>query len=205
MSVLGTAGFCLPTGCLILNRCTCCLVPSGLGILPSPAISPVLAPPPPPHPPTSHYQTAPFRRAYVCVRVCRLRSRRCCIIMAVSAVPPAHHFTRMPASDIDPPSDLPPPTFSGRHTRGRAVCIFPLLDVGSFQIKAVALLVCLSPDRGRSVQGLCRQVVSQSPARHGRVLGLLARRWFFQSHFEGLSRIEGTSWKTFSDACLIIY
>lgn len=31
----GTAGFCLPTGCVILNRCMCSLVPSGLGIFPN--------------------------------------------------------------------------------------------------------------------------------------------------------------------------
>lgn len=97
-SVLGTAGFCLPTGCLILNRCTCCLVPSGLGILPSPAISPASAP----LSTTSHFLTALFWCMYICAHVCRLRSRRSCIIMVVSAVPPAHHFTRMLASDIDP-------------------------------------------------------------------------------------------------------
>lgn len=31
----GTAGLCLPTGCGILNRCMCCHVPSGLGIIPN--------------------------------------------------------------------------------------------------------------------------------------------------------------------------
>lgn len=136
----GTAGFCLPTGCLILNRCTCRLVPSGLGILPGPAISPVWVF----FEPSLSNCPVPDR-VYICVRACRLRSSRSCIIMVVSAAPPAHHFTRMPASDIDPsPTSFHPLSLAETHTHGRAVCIFSLLDPRSIGIKAVALLARLS-------------------------------------------------------------
>lgn len=68
-SVLGTAGFCLPTGCLILNRCTCCLVPSGLGRLPRALLLVLFLPPPP----SAHHlslSNCPVRvRVHVCARV----------------------------------------------------------------------------------------------------------------------------------------
>lgn len=101
----GTAGFCLLTGCVILNRCTCCLVPSGLGILPNLLF--VLFS-------TSHSETATcwcvtlFVSMWLssCLWWCSRSSWSCIIIGCVSSAP-AHHWTRIPAFDIHPRPILP--------------------------------------------------------------------------------------------------
>lgn len=49
--------------------------------------------------------------------------------------PPAHHCTRIPASDIDPSMPSLPSVSSAAHTRAQTLCVFPLLDLGAVGLK----------------------------------------------------------------------
>lgn len=102
----GTAGFCLLTGCVILNRCMCLPRPIWPRHIPPPAICPVL------------YLSR--RNSRVCARVtpfvglCRCvctRTRRLAVSFQVKLVlynhgcvssPPSRRCARIPDSDIDP-------------------------------------------------------------------------------------------------------
>lgn len=78
----------------------------------------------------------------------------------------------MPASDIDPfPTPFHPLSLAGG-ARGQAVCIFSLLNLGSTGIKAVALLVGLSPRPGSPGSGTVR-AGGESVARHGKVVAIV--------------------------------
>lgn len=48
---------------------------------------------------------------------------------------PAHHCTRIPASDIDPSMPSLPSVSSTAHTWAQTLCVFPLLDLGAVGLK----------------------------------------------------------------------
>lgn len=96
----GTAGFCLPTGCVILNRFCAAMSHLALVYFPTCYLS----------------RFIPLAVKQPCAGVCNCVCVRLCLLFLVGlfqvklllynhgcvSSTPAHHCTRIPASDIDP-------------------------------------------------------------------------------------------------------